>query len=126
MKKNLFGLLAVVVAVGAVAFTTPKNTRFANVFFQYIPPSGTVYTEIAVENEANWVEVSDLTTGCNNFDRKACRIAVDDTKTSGTAPNRTINPSSTVAIEATLYAPDNTYFVDLTKSTDVLQKRNKQ
>jgi hypothetical protein len=41
MKKYLFGMLAIVFAIGLVAFTMPKKTDFENVFFAYNGPDYT-------------------------------------------------------------------------------------
>lgn len=119
MRKYLFGLLAVAFALTAVAFTKPDKTDLATVFFQYVGPA--TYAEGEIENNANWQEVSNITSGCNNIDCKACRISVNDTETVGTAPNRVLN--STAVINAQLCAAHGTYFVIVAGS--VLQKRNK-
>lgn len=117
MKKNLFGMLAIVCAIGFVAFTTPKST-FSDVFFQYNSAS---FAEVDVENPANWIEVTDLTTGCDNVNNKACRLKVDHTNTDGTAPSRTLK--SSVSINSVLYSPESSRFI--TSGGAILQVRNK-
>ena len=121
MKRNLFGLLAIVVAIGAVAFTTPKKTVFADVFFAY---SGPNFSETEVEKPANWIEVSNLgdvglPPACSNNDVRACRIKVSDLKTQGTAPNRTLVGTTSIIAAGSA----STFYVTL--AGDVLQKRNK-
>jgi hypothetical protein len=116
MKKYLFGLSAIVLAIAAVAFTTPK-LQPTEVIFRF---TGSVFSEANVENPANWAEVSSLT--CDDVDEKACRIKVDVAKTSGTAPNRTLISTTSIIASPHGSAPNITYFVTL--AGDVLAKSN--
>jgi hypothetical protein len=118
MKKYLFGLTAIVLAVVAVAFTTPKKSMRADVFFRY---TGSTFTESAVENPANYVEVADLSS-CDGVDEKACRIKVDASDVQGTAPNRTLKSGTVIVAAPFGSAPNITYYV--TVASDVLAKSN--
>jgi hypothetical protein len=103
MKKYFFGLLAVVLAVGAVAFTTPANLssgKRTNVFFKL----NALPTQPNVITPSKYIEVSSVT-GCTLNDQKACIIEVDPSQTSGTAPHRTLL-STTVIDEAQFDASD--------------------
>jgi hypothetical protein len=87
MKKYLFGLAAIVFAIGAVAFTTSDvkrdNSKFTNFYFTYNGPADQ-------ENvESNWQEISQtdyLFLTCNSSD-KACRLISTDV-TGASFPNR--------------------------------------
>ena len=124
MKKNLLGLLAIVCAVGFVAFTTPKEDRFASKFFEF---TGTLTSEAQVEDvDGNWVEVTSIgnPTPCNNTDRKACRVEVDEANTLLVGGVRKMDPAK-VAIIANLYAAGGTYYVAPSGHTAIIAKRNK-
>jgi hypothetical protein len=124
MKKYFFGLTAILFAVVAVSFTTKNNASREDVFFSYTAPSGS-YTQANVENPANYVEVSDLTTGCDNQSELACRIKVTNLSViQGTAPSRTLISSGVnkALIIAGQFAT-NKYFV--TSAGDVATARNK-
>ena len=123
MKKNLFGLSAVLLAVIFSAFTmAPRQTEY---IFQY---DGTSYTSAsAVENEANWdfvsTNVADL--ACDDAEQKACRIKVTGTYITGTAPNITL--LSTATVKAAFYngpGLNDSYHVTLSGS-NVTAKSNK-
>jgi hypothetical protein len=99
MKKYLFGLLAVTIAIGSVAFTS--SARFATVFLEF---KGNPQVVNDIQNEALWQEVNlggetpqDF---CNSISNdRACVIEVLDTYTSGTAGSRVMKPASTGGID---------------------------
>lgn len=76
MKKYLFGLAAIVFALGVVAFKTAEVKRAA-VVFNYTAPGGS-FSEANVEANANW---SVTTITCPLGTVKACKFTVDDTYT---------------------------------------------
>lgn len=105
MKKYLIGTIAVVFALGTVAFTkAPKKDKFVNYYFAF----NTSYspTEENVEDESKWVLVDD-NSGCTLADQKACKIRVPDSMTSGNP--RTL--SSSANIEATQYQSTGKFYV---------------
>jgi len=126
MKKNLFGLLALVVAIGAVAFTTAPNAKRLTYFFAYNGPAA--MTQAQVESPANWIQVSDIgPLVCNAQLIKACRIEVPDTYTKVSGSVRVLqvpgdaNPAD---IDATNAAnPATTFYVS--GGTSVTAIRNK-
>jgi len=127
MKKYLFSFLAIALVIIGSAFikrtTVTKKTEPAPnacIFFQFI---GTATSESSVENPANWLEVSDITTGCDNVNHRACRICVKETAVQGTAPNRTLKP--TAIINAAFTGPGGTWYVVAGPTGDVQQARNR-
>ena len=72
MKKYLFGMLAIVLAIGFSAFTKPAKST--NPRFRYDAPNGS-YLVADVIDESNWIPLTgDLT--CNLDLKKACVIEV--------------------------------------------------
>lgn len=119
MKKKLVSGLAISFIVAIAIFTITaksKKTIRAAIYFQYV---GVLYTENSVENPANWVEVQDLTSGCNNINRRACRIQVSDNDTDGFSPNRTLKAGFTIV---TSTFGGQAYVLN---AGDVIQARNK-
>ena len=72
MKKYLFGLFAIIIAVGAVAFKTPAKFSTAN--FQF---TGDATVQSQVEDPANWVRLTG-SLSCTGGDQKACKITAID------------------------------------------------
>jgi hypothetical protein len=83
MKKILYGIIAIIIAIAMTSFTvferTKKQASLSTVFFEYTAP-GDSYSEADVVNPDNWIEVADLGT-CNGINAKACRIEVDESVT---------------------------------------------
>jgi hypothetical protein len=119
MKKYLFGVFAIALAIGFSAFTTtPHKSKnvFSDVFFEYQGPN---FTQSEVIKPANWVEVSDLTGSCTGVNENACRIKVASGSTDGSAPSRTLK--STVVIPVAQFS-SSIYYV--TVGSSVLAKTN--
>lgn len=89
MKKYLSGIIAVIIAVGAVAFTMPDQAS-SMVTFTYTPPSNDDYRQSSVQDKDNWGLGLDCSSGVN----RACSFQVlpEDTQSSGTelGPNVSI------------------------------------
>ena len=77
MKRYLTGVIAVIIAIGAVAFTSPAR-NLTNVTFMYNAPSGTDYSQASVQNKANW---SLGTPTCSADQDRACSLQVPSDKT---------------------------------------------
>jgi hypothetical protein len=91
MKKNLIGLLAIVFAVSAAAFTTPTRSPVVLIF------TGDPATENSVKTESLWVEGTP--SGCSSsFNNYACTITVDSDDVTTDNP-RQLDPS--VDLQAT-------------------------
>ncbi len=77
MKRYIFGLLAVVTAISAVAFKQPEK-KLDKFVFQFNGSVSGGYTVPNVENEANtnWVYQGKNLSLCGGQDEKACRVAV--------------------------------------------------
>lgn len=75
MTRYILGLLAVIIALGAVAFTNPKKPVDMYVF-QFDASQG--YTVPNVQNTTNtyWVYQGKNLSLCSNKDEKACRVEV--------------------------------------------------
>ncbi|MCW3090005.1 MAG: hypothetical protein JWP81_1074 [Ferruginibacter sp.] len=81
MKRYLFGIIAVIIATASVAFTSSHSVTkpLTSHNFYYVAPSG-LYTELAVENKANWISNPGTIPTCSGS-AKACTIAVNDNYT---------------------------------------------
>ena len=76
MKKYLFGLGAIVLAIGFSAFSIPSKKSLVDpVIFKYLAPGGS-YSEANVESRATTSWSPDQTITCSDNDVKACRITV--------------------------------------------------
>jgi hypothetical protein len=120
MKKYFSGLLALIIAIGATAFTNanknvlPEGTKL----FRYVPPAVSPFSEANVENRANWV----LATGssvCDDVDERACELIVDDVHIN---PNNTLK--STLTIDAVQFQQTGIFFVNESSATDIINKTN--
>jgi hypothetical protein len=129
MKKYLFGMLAIVFAVGLVSFTTPQKAVFTEYFFAYNGPG--TFTEAQVEDPTGWILASGigdtgLPPACSGSNVKACRIKVDESVTFvdafGVRKLRFGSDPNKADIVAAAHA-SGTYYVTL--AADVLQVNNK-
>lgn len=83
MKKYVFGLVAMVMAIGMVAFTekgkSDKKVKLrATTNFYYFPPEENDYSEESVEDKDNWKSIGGDPLDCTNTPEKACLIEVND------------------------------------------------
>ncbi|NML23009.1 hypothetical protein HHL16_19180 [Pseudoflavitalea sp. G-6-1-2] len=108
MKKYLIGTLAVVLAIGAVAFTAPSKK--ANTYVQFV---GNPATLTDVQDQTQW-EQAVGTPSCDLVNRKACRIQIDDSKLI-TNPGGPLLPKVLDAAKVTSISAahnvDNTFYV---------------
>src|SRR4051812_44599501 len=85
MKRSVFGILAIAIAIAAFAFTTPVKEKksLLQTTFYYVPPSGssTPYSQSNVEDENRWFEAPGTIPTCDNVDDGACSILVDNSNT---------------------------------------------
>lgn len=79
MKRYYFGIIAVIVAVSAVAFKSPRLIKhdFANITFYY---TGSTYTSTEVVKKGNWSSTITPPT-CVGAQNKACKLVISDTET---------------------------------------------
>jgi hypothetical protein len=121
MKKYLFGLLAITIAIGAVAFTNPKR---ATKTFRY---KLSTYAQNDVQSKANWEFVSSQS--CNNLGTldAACKIVVDEAYFHETTPGVfELNTSgSQITIVAVQGGETGKYMVDATNSVNISSVTNK-
>jgi hypothetical protein len=68
MKKYLFGILAIALAIGFSAFSTKKNHNTTFMSYEL-----NTYTQTQVQDKDNWSEFT--ATGCSASD-KACSVEV--------------------------------------------------
>lgn len=74
MRKYLFSIFAVVVAICFSAFSSVK---YAKIWFNYSAPLGS-YSKANVENEANWLRVDEDFILCHvDLDEQACTIGIE-------------------------------------------------
>lgn len=97
MKKYLFGLLAVVLAVGFSAFTKPAKVTGAKYLLRF---NNVGFTQAQVQNKTNWTVVATYSGQeiCNIFDTQegACEIVVDETVLNAAKTQLTNNLSTAV------------------------------
>lgn len=93
MKNYRLGIIALIVAISAAAFTPVKKSSipFGTKLFRYSAPAGS-FSEANVENRANWIFV-ESTEGCNGNNVKACEILVNDVHVN---PDNTLKSSLTI------------------------------
>lgn len=82
MKRYILSLIAIVFASGMTAFTKTESdvAPDATYTFYYIAPGGTDFSQLAVQNKANWISNPGTLPTCNGAN-KACRVEVTDTYT---------------------------------------------
>lgn len=93
MKRTMFGLMATIIAFGAVAFTKKDagTESILNSTFYYVAPSSGDYTLASVETESNWKTAPSPIPTCSSTPNKACSIVVDNTNTTGSGTSRALN-----------------------------------
>jgi hypothetical protein len=117
IKKYGIGLVALIIAVCAAAFTTPITLKpLATKIFQYQAPALNPYSQANVQKLSNWVETSLSGTTCNtNLDR-ACQLEVD---------NSFINPDQTLKSSFMIVAsqaPSGNYYVSGGSASDIFNR----
>jgi len=83
MKKYLFGIMAIAMAIGFSAFTTKgvKKNQTPEYLFSYVAPGGTDFSQGAVADPENWALIdedyqsTDETCASLNVER-ACELVV--------------------------------------------------
>lgn len=105
MKKYITGVLAVIIAVAAFAFTKPENKKvnLTDVTFYYTPTS---YGINDVQNKDNWTSTGSPM-DCEGT-AKACRLIVNQSATTETGGVRhlTNNITATVGVSPN-YVPSS-------------------
>lgn len=86
MKKYLFGLFAVALAIGSFAFTMPKSVK-AQVVVAFV---GDLDDQASVQDESLWEKVS-VAPSCDGTNDKACMIQIDETRLTSGTPQK-LNP----------------------------------
>ena len=107
IKKYGIGLMALIIAFCAAAFTKPAGTShpLSTKIFQYQPPALNPYSQANVEKQSNWAETSLSGTTCNtNLDR-ACQLQVDDSYIN---PDHTLKSSFMIVASQ---APSGNFYV---------------
>lgn len=88
MNKYISGLLAIIIAIAAFAFTPSTGVKpLATKIFQYQAPALHPFSQTNVQNRSNWVETNLSSTTCTEVDQKACQLLVNDAD---------INPDNTL------------------------------
>ena len=88
MKQYITGIVAVIIAIGAAAFTMPKKFAgpLTSVTFYYQP---TDYSNIEVQKKGNWSSTVTPPT-CTGLQNKACKLVIDAAQTTGGLLNSNI------------------------------------
>lgn len=106
MKTKIFSLVAIVIALASVAFTTPDTSKLVDdVYFEFNP--SLTPDETNVENPANWIQTANAG-NCDGQNQQACVIGVPNAMANTGSP-RTLK--SSVNIVATEYLATNIFYV---------------
>lgn len=120
MKRYIASIIAVIIAAGAVAFTTPAKKPLATFTFRFTP---TTYTQPQVETNSNWVSGASL---CGGTANKACQMEVDEAYTHLDGSTRVLNTTgSVIVIKAKLGAAGSDYVPDPSTSTGIASAKDK-
>jgi hypothetical protein len=124
MKRIIFGVLAVVIAAGAVAFTTPSDNRgtLDDFTFYYIPPVADDYSLTSVEDVANWKTTPAPVLPCTGGSDRACSIVVNEANTTGVDELRALQ-FELHAIEGA--GMDEDFVPDLSTTSEIISGVNK-
>lgn len=107
MTRYLSGIVAAVFAIGAVAFTAPKNNGpLATYTFYYTPTTN--YSQPQVQNNNNWISGASL---CGGVPDKACQIEVANSYTHLNGSIRVLNTTGNVPVINAKLGADGTDFV---------------
>jgi len=79
IKKYGTSLLAIIIAVGAFAFTNPLKEKLGTKLFRYSAP-GDSYSQLKVQDKANWALVTGSANCPSNINERACEMDVDDSQ----------------------------------------------
>lgn len=99
MKRYISGIVAVIIAVAAFAFTS-ENKRISKLDthdFFYFPPTLNPYSQTSVQDKANWKSTNGDPDDCTGSANKACMISVEDTYTRDSSGIRLFNTSAPFA-----------------------------
>lgn len=105
IKKYGSGILAIIVAIAAFAFTKPvTHIPLSTKIFQYQAPALHPFSQTNVEDRSNWVITNLSSTTCNQSNQKACQLLVNP---SDINPDNTLSPTFT--IQSTMSSSDVYY-----------------
>lgn len=93
IKKYGIGLLALLMAVFAAAFTNPAHSPAGTQLFRYTPPGGS-YAVPDIQNKANWSLVTGSPNCVSNVNQRACEMDVDQTQLN---PDNSLKSSFTIS-----------------------------
>ncbi|HUZ58260.1 MAG TPA: hypothetical protein VMU83_05715 [Hanamia sp.] len=106
IKKYGTGLLAIIIAVGAFAFTTPVNKNLGTKLFRYSAPGGS-YSQPNVQDNGNWVLITGSANCPSNVNQRACEMDVDDSQLN---PDNSLK--SSFSISAQQYGSTGVFYVN--------------
>jgi hypothetical protein len=117
IKKYGIGVIAVIIAIGMAAFTTPRSTNLsATHVFEFTPPAMGGYSVTNVEASGNWEYVGEYPSEqlCSGSS-KACRVKVTDSYVDNPSDPQAL---SGVSISATLSSSGNAIVNGITDPSD--------
>jgi|SRR5690242_11568061 len=79
IKKYGIGLVALIIAIFAAAFTTPAKAPLGTKLFRYTPPGGS-YAVADIQTKGNWNLVTSSPNCPSNVDQRACEMDVDQSQ----------------------------------------------
>lgn len=126
MKQYLTGIIAVIIAVGAFAFTKPENRVKPPTTYSFFYNSSS-YLQQDVQDRQKWLIGTG--SGCSGLQNKACQMEVTDSYThlDPDSGDRVLNTSgaSEVVIAAVKGADNTNYVPNPATSTGIPSASNK-
>lgn len=124
MKKYLFSLIAVVLALAASSFTMMKKHAPTGVYVFEYNPNGTDYSLARVTNvdKAIWVYKGIDQPMCSSINTKACRVSVTSADVNMTTTPYSLK-ASTVSISAAPSLPSVYYVTGITGTTSAFSNK---
>src|SRR5689334_14275943 len=96
MKKYLFGMLAIALAVGFSSFTSAKKTKSTRLNSSVFVFTGDLDNPSQVADKAKWLDQEEVAPECSTGDDFACTIEVEDTYYSKPGEFKVLNTSGSV------------------------------
>jgi hypothetical protein len=128
MKKYLFGMLAIVLALGFSAFTTAKKTLTYTFTIDRIPlAESDVEQTTTISSKlvyANWDRTAGLVTCGSGFEHRSCTIIVDEKYTQDLGGTRYLNAADPDAEGPKVAFPTMDAVVGFTNEDDTYYKVN--
>jgi len=121
MKKYLFGIIAIVFAVAAAAFTPVSKKLTASFAFHYV---SSFYDQSSVQSNSNWAYGN---VPCPPNANRACEIIVTENYTHLAGATRVLNSSGIVLVIRAVPGVNRSFYVPVVgASIGIVSKSDKE